>query len=52
MGGGDFEGRLYSSDGTTLLNTVSYNFGSYCPGGVAIRSFGGFYIDTIEITSP
>jgi hypothetical protein len=50
MGAGQFQGRLYSSDGSTLLNTVSYSFGSCSSTGVAIRSFSGMYIDTIVHT--
>jgi hypothetical protein len=52
LGSGNFQGRLYASDGTTLLNSVSFNFSAYCPGGVSMRSFGGFAIDTIERHMP
>ncbi|HFQ80608.1 MAG TPA: PEP-CTERM sorting domain-containing protein [Desulfobacterales bacterium] len=44
-------GNLYGSDGTTLLNTVSHTFSDGFGGGVAIRSFGGFNIDTISVNS-
>ncbi len=44
-------GNLYSSDGTTLLNSVSQTFSGGFGGGVAIRSFGGFNIDTISVDS-
>jgi len=49
-GAGQFQGRLYSSDGATLLTAVSYSFGSCALTGVAIRSFDGMYIDTIVHT--
>ena len=39
--------NLYDSDGTTLLNTVSYSGVTGLPGGVAMRSFGVFSLDTI-----
>lgn len=41
-------GRLYASDGTTLLNTVSATLSGFAPGGVAIRSFDDFCGDTFE----
>jgi len=41
-------GRLYASDGTTLLNTVTATLSGFLPGGVAIRSFSGFCGDTFE----
>jgi methionine-rich copper-binding protein CopC len=51
--GNTFTGRLYDSDGTTLLNTVS---GTATPqftsGGVAFRAFGhDKYFDTLVIDS-
>jgi hypothetical protein len=49
LGGGNYAGRLYASDGATLLNTINYNFSASCPGGVALRSFGGISIDSIAI---
>lgn len=39
--------NLYDSDGATLLNTLSYTGITGLPGGVAMRSFGGFSLDTI-----
>jgi hypothetical protein len=47
-GGGTYTGRLYAADGTTLLNSLVCNYGSALPGGVAIRSFGSFNLDTVE----
>jgi hypothetical protein len=47
-GGGSYTGRLYDSDGTTLLNTLAVDYGSAQPGGPAIRAFGTTDIDTIE----
>ncbi|MBW2260861.1 MAG: hypothetical protein JRG91_02725 [Deltaproteobacteria bacterium] len=42
-------GRLYDSDGSTLINTTTYDYGSVGTGGVAIRSFGGIGVDTITL---
>ncbi len=39
--------KLYDSDGTTLLNSLSYASVTGLPGGVAMRSFGGFSLDTV-----
>jgi uncharacterized repeat protein (TIGR01451 family) len=39
--------NVYDSDGTTLLNSLSGNSITGLPGGVAIRSFGIFSLDTI-----
>jgi hypothetical protein len=39
--------NLYDSDGTTLLNTLTYTGVTGLPGGVAMRSFAGFSLDTI-----
>jgi PKD repeat protein len=41
-------GNLYDSDGTTLITSVSYSGITGTPGGIAMRSFGGVYMDTIE----
>jgi len=49
LGGGSVVGRLYASDGTTLINSVTHSYGSIPVGGVCIRSFSGFAIDTIQI---
>jgi uncharacterized repeat protein (TIGR01451 family) len=40
--------NLYDSDGTTLLKTLAYSGVTGLPGGVAIRSFDGFSLDTIS----
>lgn len=47
QGGGMYEGRLYDSDGVTLLNSVTHDYGSQLPGGVAIRLLGGFSADEV-----
>ena len=39
--------NLYDSDGATLLNTLTYTGVAGLPGGVAMRSFGSFSLDTI-----
>jgi hypothetical protein len=49
-GAGAFQGRLYASNGTTLLNTVNYSFGSCASTGIAMRSFGDLYFDTFVYT--
>ncbi len=41
--------KLYDSGGSTALETISYSSVTGLPGGIAIRSFGDVYIDTIEI---
>jgi hypothetical protein len=41
-------GRLYDSDGMTLLGTVSQDFGAPLVGGAAIRAFGTHDIDTFR----
>jgi hypothetical protein len=47
-GGGSYTGRLYGSDGTTLINTLAVDYGTALPGGPALRGFGTTDIDTIE----
>ena len=52
--GGQITGRLYDSDGTTLLNTVNAFDNQYTDGGIAFRSFGdgaanNKFFDTVEI---
>lgn len=42
-------GNLYASDGTTLLNSLTQTFSDSFSGGIAVRSFGGFDIDTIGL---
>lgn len=48
-GGGEYTGRLYASDGTTLLNTINRDFLTSDEGGIA---FDPYYssMDTIEYT--
>ncbi len=48
-GGGTVVGKLYDSDGTTLLNSVTQTYGSLPVGGLAIRSFGTLDMDTIQV---
>ncbi|MCR4411149.1 MAG: S8 family serine peptidase [Thermoguttaceae bacterium] len=46
---GDIIGRVFDSDGTTLLNTVRANDTKYTSGGIAFRAFGSTkYFDTIQ----
>lgn len=40
-------GRLFDSDGTTLLNSLRYTNVTGLPGGVALRAFGDMAVDTI-----
>jgi len=48
--GGEVEGRLYDSDGVTLLTSTSYTYPSgLSGGGLSLRSFDGVYTDTIEL---
>ena len=47
--GGSAIGNLYGSDGTTLLNSVTQTGLTRTTGGVAMRSFDNFDIDTIEV---
>jgi hypothetical protein len=42
------EGRVYDSDGTTLLGSITQTYASLT-GGVAIRSFSGNSIDTMML---
>ena len=42
-------GRLFDQDGTTLLNSVTQAYSSIGSGGLALRSFGGFAIDSLEV---
>jgi len=49
LGEGVVEGRLFSEDGTTLLNSIAENFGDELGmGGIAIRSFFGVAGDTLS----
>jgi hypothetical protein len=43
-------GNLYDADGTTLLNQVTQSGFSRHDGGVALRGFGGFDIDTVSVS--
>jgi len=45
-------GRLYDQSGTTLLNSVTQTYSTSLVGGLALRSFDGFSIDTISICRP
>jgi len=47
--GGNITGRLFDSDGTTLLNTVTANDTTITSGGLAFRSFGPtHFVDTVQ----
>ena len=46
--GGAMTGRLYDSDGTTLLNSVTANDTTYTSGGLAFRAYGHAYLDSIS----
>ncbi len=48
LGGGGYEGRLYASDGVTLINSLFHDYGSASPGGVAMRTTY-FAADDIKI---
>jgi hypothetical protein len=46
----EVEGRLFDSDGITLLSTVTHDYGSpFGGGGAAIRSFGNHTTDTFQV---
>jgi hypothetical protein len=48
---GNLIGRLYDSDGTTLLNTVTASDTTVSSGGIAFRSFSSTkYFDTVVLT--
>src|SRR5262249_7194104 len=48
--GGSITGRVYDSDGTTLLNTVTATDTNITSGGIAFRGFGPtYYFDTVQI---
>jgi Bacterial pre-peptidase C-terminal domain len=48
--GGTLTGRVYDSDGATLLNTVTAVDNSITSGGIAFRGFGPtYYVDTFSI---
>ncbi len=42
-------GRLFDSDGTTQLNSLTYHFTSIGTGGIAIRSFENHAMDSITV---
>ncbi|TVQ92091.1 MAG: hypothetical protein EA397_07900 [Deltaproteobacteria bacterium] len=42
-------GRVYDSDGASLLREVTHDFGHSLVGGIALRSFGGISIDSLTI---
>ena len=52
--GGNMIGRLYDSDGSTLLKTVTATDNTYTSGGIAFRSFGNVsnYFDTVQRSGP
>lgn len=43
-------GRLFSADGTTMINSVSHTFSSPISGQIAVRAFGtpSMHVDTFE----
>ncbi|MGK7391423.1 MAG: T9SS type A sorting domain-containing protein [Candidatus Cyclobacteriaceae bacterium M2_1C_046] len=45
------EAKLYDSDGTTVLATVSHTSTKFTPGGIAIRAFSRGYLDDISYGS-
>ncbi len=47
--GGLVTGRLYDSDGVTVLATLTHDYGTSQVGGIAVRGFRGTSIDTIAI---
>ena len=50
--GGTITGRLYDSNGTTLLNTLTANTTAITSGGIAFRGFGSTkYFDTAVTTT-
>ncbi len=47
--GGSITGRLFDSDGTTLLNTVTATDNTITSGGLAFRGFGPtHYVDSVQ----
>ncbi|HEY6401524.1 MAG TPA: PxKF domain-containing protein, partial [Blastocatellia bacterium] len=47
--GGSITGRLFDSDGTTLLNTVTATDTTITSGGLAFRAFGPtFFVDSVQ----
>lgn len=44
-------GRLYGSDGSTLLNTVNQTGLTRSATGIALRGFGSFDVDTIAVSA-
>jgi hypothetical protein len=47
--GGSITGRLFDSDGTTLLNTVTATDTTITSGGLAFRGFGPtFFVDSVQ----
>ncbi|MCG8418195.1 MAG: hypothetical protein MJE77_09665 [Proteobacteria bacterium] len=50
LGGGEVLGRLFDEDGETLLNSVTQVFNdTNLVGGIAIRSFLGNRVDTVQV---
>jgi hypothetical protein len=48
---GDIIGNLYGSDGTTLLNSLTAQGVTNTLGGVALRAFGDWSIDSLQQTT-
>src|SRR5262249_38129248 len=47
--GGNITGRVFDSDGTTLVNTVTATDTTISNAGLALRGFGPtFYVDTVQ----
>ncbi|MBW7845407.1 MAG: hypothetical protein H3C45_07130, partial [Bacteroidia bacterium] len=45
-------GRLYATDGTTLLNTITLTIPGLVPGGIAVRGFGPAHLDDVYGGTP
>ncbi|WP_168211009.1 cadherin-like domain-containing protein [Persicimonas caeni] len=51
-GGGSVTGRLYDSDGTTLINSLTQSFSGSVVGGVVLRAFDDNVIDDVIHCTP
>lgn len=51
LASGQATGNLYDADGTTLLNTLAQNGLPFGSGGLALRGFGGWDLDTLNVNS-
>ena len=49
LASGTAVGKLYASDGTTLLDSVSQTGLTGTGTGIALRGFGGWYVDTVSV---